>query len=55
MDKVYKVKVITTYERQISTNAKNKNEAMLRVKQFLNEAKKTGKIVSIKEEVQLGD
>ena len=51
MDKVYKVKVITTYERIISTNAKNKNEAMVRVRRFLNEAKKTGKIVSIKEQV----
>lgn len=52
MDKIYKVKVITTYERIISTNAKNKNEAMLRVKQFLSVAKKTGKILSIKEEVK---
>ena len=52
MDKVYKVKVITTYERIISTNAKNKNEAMVRVKQFLNIAKKTGRIISIKEEVK---
>jgi hypothetical protein len=51
VEKVYRVKVITTYERLITTNARNKNEAMLRVKQFLNVAKKTGKIVSIKEQV----